>query len=220
MECEVCWRMLGLSRKTAVCCIKAAALVGKLWSQYVWQKHVPGRSQCCWRTLEMTAAPAIHSWTHTEKVFCWPGDWLLFLLALKEALNMLMECSDLRLYPDSWNNTYMSNQYGLPLSETNNMWGIKVRISIWEPAKSISVKVGHWKLQCLLEATMRYLNLGSVTKVWKHFVPPPKQILCITPEAFWGLHGTKRYSSVQKSWEVLTVYYIFLWWGSVHLEQQ
>lgn len=149
-------------------------------------------------TRAMTAAPAIRSWTHREKVFCWPGDWLLFLLALKEGLNMLMACSDLRLYPDSWNNTYMSNQYRLPLSVTSSMWGVQVRVSVWESTKSISVKVikRHWKLQCLLEATMRYLILGSVTKVWKHFVPPPKQILRTRPEAFWGLHGTKRYSSV------------------------
>lgn len=146
----------------------------------------------------VTAAPAIRSWNHREKVFCWPGDWLLLLLALKEGLNMLMEGSDLRLYPDSWNNTYGSNQYRLPLSETNNMWGIQVRVSVWEPTKSISVEVrkGHWKLQCPLEATMRYLNLGPVTKVWKHFLLLPKQILHTRPEAFWGLHGTKRYSSV------------------------
>lgn len=117
-------------------------------------------------TKAITAAPAIHSWTHREKVFCCPGDWLLFLLALKEGLNTLMACSDLRLYPDSWNNTYMSNQYRLPLSETNNMWGVQVRVSVWQSTK---VRKWHWKLQCLLEATMRYLILGSVSKVWRHF---------------------------------------------------
>lgn len=177
-------------------------------------------------TRAMTAAPAVHSWTHTEKVFCWLGDWLLFLLAMKEGLNVLMACSDLRLCPDPWHNTYVSNQYGLPLSETNNMWGMQVRVLVGKTTKSISVKVRkeYWKLQCLLGATMRYLNLSSVTKVIKHFGPPPKPIFCTRPEAFWGLHGTKRYSSVyrqtQKSWEVLTVYYTFLWWGSIHLEQQ
>lgn len=160
--------------------------------------------------VAMTAAPAIHSWTHTEKVFCWPGDWLLLLLALKEGLNMLMECSDLRLYADSWNSTYMSNQCRLPLPEANNMWGIEVRVSVWKPAKSISVKT-----PVSLEATMRYLNLDSVTELWKHFILPPKQILCTRLEAFWGLHGTCLTQA-----QMLTVYYTFLSWGSIHLEQQ
>lgn len=175
-------------------------------------------------TRAMSAAPAIRSWTHREKVFCWPGDWLLFLLALKEGLNMLMEYSDLRLYADSWNNTYTSNQYRLPLSETNNMWGIEVRVSVWEPTKNIplNVRKEYWKLQCLLEATVRYLNLDSVTKVWKHFVPPPKQMYQTR-----GILGSPWYQKIQlclrqarESWEVLTVYHTFLWWGSIHLEQQ
>lgn len=67
--------------------------------------------------------------------------------------------------------------------------------------------------------TVRCLNLGSVTKAWKHFVPPSKQIVCTVAEAFWDLHGTERHSSVLrqawKSWEVLAVYYTFMWWGSV-----
>lgn len=164
-------------------------------------------------TRAMTAATAIRSWTHTEKVFCWPGVWLLFLLALKEGLNMLMECPDLRLCLCSWNNAYVSNQYGLPLSETNNMWGMQVRASVWKTTKSISVKgrKEYWKLQCLLKATMRYFNLGSFTKVWKHFVTPPKPILCTRPEAFWGLYGTKRYRSVsnrlkspERCWQCIT----------------
>lgn len=65
-ECEVWWRMAGLWRQTAVCYMKAAALAGKLWSQNVWQKHLPGGSQRCWRTVERLTK-ALEPWLQLQQ---------------------------------------------------------------------------------------------------------------------------------------------------------
>lgn len=113
---------------------KGSSASRKLWSWCVWQKHVLGRSQCCWshteaRTVERlieTLQPWLQLQQHvpeptSERVFCWPAGWLLFLLALNEGLNMLIlqKVPVLRVYPDGWNNTYTS-QHWLQMPEINS----------------------------------------------------------------------------------------------------
>lgn len=118
-ECEVWWRMAGLSRQAADCCYEGSSRTA-LESECLTE--APARGIPGWLKDSAEADQGSRTMTAAERVVCWPGDWLLFLLALKEGLNTLMECSGLRLCPDSWNTAYVSDQYRLPLSETNSMW--------------------------------------------------------------------------------------------------
>lgn len=162
--------MPGLSGKPAVCCMKAAALLGKLWSRYVWRKHLPGGSQCCWRTVErltkaltaMTAAPAVCSWTHTENVFCWPGDWLLLLLALKEGLNMLMlwnvqiwdsiQTAEIVRTCQISTDCHCLRPTICGVYRSGFQYENLQKALLWKLERNSNLD---WKLQCLLEVTMR-----------------------------------------------------------------